>query len=75
MTSTFLVRVTPKASRSKVIREGDSLKVYVTRPAQDGQANKEVIKLLADFLNCRKYQLKIVKGENSRVKIISLSDV
>lgn len=74
MISTFLVRVTPKASRSRVVKENGSLKVYVTRPAQGGEANKEVLDLLAGFLNCRKYQLKILRGEKSRIKLISLSD-
>ena len=66
------VRVIPKASRNLVKKENDTLKVYVTRPPQDGRANAQVIDLLSEYLKVKKYQLKIVKGEKSRDKLIEI---
>lgn len=64
------VRVVPKASRNLVKKEGSSLKVYLTKPAQDGLANNQLIDLIAEYLGAKKYQLKIIKGLHSRDKLI-----
>ena len=66
------IRVIPKASRNLVKKENDTLKVYVTRPPQDGRANTQVIDLLSAYFKVKKYQLKIVKGERSRDKLIEI---
>lgn len=66
------VRVIPKSSRCLVKEEGDGLKVYLTSPAQDGRANAQLIEILADYLNIKKYQVSILKGEKSRKKIIKI---
>jgi hypothetical protein len=66
------IRVIPKASRNKVQEESGSLKVYVTKPAQDGLANDQVLELLAKYLKVKKYQLKIIQGEKSRNKVIEV---
>ncbi|MCK9603148.1 MAG: DUF167 domain-containing protein [Candidatus Omnitrophica bacterium] len=68
------IRVIPKASRSLVKEEEGRLKVYLTRPAQDGLANAQLIELLAEHLKVKKYQVHIVKGEKSKNKLISISD-
>jgi uncharacterized protein (TIGR00251 family) len=66
------IRVTPKASRNLIKKENDCLKVYLTKPAQDGLANMQLIDLLARHLNIKKYQIKIIKGEKSRNKIVKI---
>ena len=66
------IRVTPKASRNLVKPGKDCLKVYLTKPAQDGLANSQLIALLAEYLNLKKYQIKIIKGEKSREKIVEI---
>ena len=68
------VRVIPKASRNFVKKENDNLKVYLTKPAQDGLANTQLIELLSEFLNIKKYQIKIIKGQKSRDKLVEISD-
>lgn len=68
------VRVVPKASRNLIKEEQGRLKVYLTRPAQDGLANAQLIELLAGHLKVKKYRLSIIKGERSQNKIISISD-
>ena len=66
------VRVTPKASRNLVVKENEKLKVYLTRPAQDGLANRQLLDLLSEYLNLKKYQIKIIKGHKSRNKLIEI---
>jgi len=66
------IRVIPKASRNLIKKENDSLKAYLTQPAHHGLANKQLIELLARHLKVKKYQIKIIKGEKSRNKVIEI---
>ncbi len=67
------IRVIPKASKNLIKKENRGLKVYLTKPAQDGLANKQLIELLADYLNIKKHQIRIIKGEKSRDKLVNLN--
>ena len=67
------VRVAPKASRNKVVEENGRFKAYLTRPAQDGLANAQLIDLLARYLKVKKYQIKIIKGLKSRNKFVEIT--
>lgn len=51
---------------------GESYKIYVTAPPEDGKANKKVIELLAEYFKVPKSQIRIVKGEISRNKIVEI---
>ena len=66
------VRVVPRSSRTGVLKEGSHLKVYLTKPAQDGLANTQLISLLSKFLKIKKYQIRIIKGEKSRNKLVQV---
>lgn len=66
------VRVQPSSSRNLVKEEKGVLKVYLTKPAQEGLANRQLIELLAVHLKVKKYQLKIIKGQNSKNKLIEI---
>jgi len=66
------IRVIPRASRNLIKKENDSLKAYLTKAAQNGLANKQLIELLAGHLQVKKYQIKIIKGEKSRNKVIEI---
>lgn len=68
----LVVRVTPKSSRNAVVVEGDAVKIYVTAPPADGEANAAVIAVLAKALGIAKSKLAIVRGESSREKTISV---
>jgi uncharacterized protein (TIGR00251 family) len=70
---TLKVRVQPKASRNQVDGfEDDTLRLRVTAPPTEGQANNGVIALLAKTLGVSKSRLEIVRGHSSRDKIISV---
>lgn len=63
------VRVTPKASRNKVVRDGEVLRVYVTVVPENGKANAAVQKLLAKELGLDKSRLSLIRGTTSRDKV------
>ena len=68
---TFEVRVTPRASRNRVVgvRDG-SLKVALTAPPVDGAANEALRKLLSKALGVSKSAVEIVRGERGRTKLL-----
>jgi len=68
------IRVIPRASRNLIQKEQDYLKIHLTEPAQDGLANKQLIELLAEHLGVQKYKIRVAKGQNSRDKLIEVSD-
>ena len=63
------IKVTPRASRSKIDGwRGDVLLIKVTAPPVDSAANDAVIALLSSTLGIPKRDIRIVRGETSRVK-------
>ncbi|MEM2935491.1 MAG: DUF167 domain-containing protein [Candidatus Thermoplasmatota archaeon] len=66
------IKVIPNAGKNEIIQEGEILKVKVSSPPSKGKANKEVIELLANFFGVKKNCVKIIKGANSREKIIEI---
>jgi uncharacterized protein (TIGR00251 family) len=52
--------------------EEDTLRLRVTAPPTEGQANNGVIALLAKALGVSKSRLEIVRGHSSRDKLISV---
>ena len=63
------VRVTPKASRNRVVHEQGQLRVYVTVVPEGGKANAAVQKLLAKALGVAKSRLVLVRGASARDKV------
>ena len=67
------IRVTPSASRDAVIGwQGDVLRLRVAAPAQRGKANEAALRLLAAALGIERQRLRIVRGETSRQKVVSV---
>jgi len=62
------VRVTPKAARNEVLREGDAVAVRVTAVPEDGKANAAVRKLLAKALGLAQSRLTLIRGQTARDK-------
>lgn len=63
------VRVTPKASRNRIICEDGMIRVYVTTVPEGGKATKEVTKILARALGLPKTRLSLIRGATSRDKV------
>ncbi|MCU0240283.1 MAG: DUF167 domain-containing protein [Pyrinomonadaceae bacterium] len=74
----FAVRVIPRSSRSEIVGEYDgALKVKLNSPPIDGEANKELITLLAKTFHVSKSDIEIISGQtnkNKQVKIKHLSN-
>ncbi len=66
------IRVIPKSGRALIKKENNCLKVYLTKPPEGGLANKQLIDLLAEYLNKKRYQIKILKGKKSRDKLVEI---
>jgi uncharacterized protein len=68
---TFVVHVVPRASRTEIIgKHGGALKVRLAAPPVDGEANAELIRLLAKSLNLPQNAVEIISGFNSKRKIV-----
>ncbi|HEY6559339.1 MAG TPA: DUF167 domain-containing protein [Polyangiaceae bacterium] len=67
------VRVTPRASRSRVlgVREG-ALAVAVAAPPVDGAANSELLRTLARHFEIPQNRVSIVAGSSGRSKLVAL---
>lgn len=69
------IRVIPRSGRNEVKADAaGTLRVYLTRPAEKGLANRQLIGVLAKYLGLKKYQLRIIRGESSRNKAVEVSD-
>jgi uncharacterized protein (TIGR00251 family) len=73
---TFDVLVQPRASRAKIgpLHDG-RLKVAVTSPPVDGEANAAVVELLAKTLGVAKSAVEVIAGASSRRKTIRIAGV
>jgi uncharacterized protein (TIGR00251 family) len=72
----FGVHVRPRSSRTAVggVREG-ALEVSLSAPPVDGEANAELVKLLARVLDVRKADIAIVTGQTGRSKVVEVTGV
>jgi uncharacterized protein (TIGR00251 family) len=70
------VKVTPRSSHKGVMGVvGDVLLVRLNAPPIDGEANNQLIEILARYFMLRKSDIDIVKGLSSRRKTIKLRGV
>jgi uncharacterized protein len=73
---TFAVRVQPRASKSGVAGELDGvLKVRLAAPPVEGEANEELIRLLAKIFAAPRRRIAILSGQTSKNKVVSVSGV
>jgi hypothetical protein len=71
----FMVRVTPRASRTAVVGViGDgsqaALRIALQAPPLEGRANAALIEFLADLLRAPRSSIEIVGGERGRNKTL-----
>jgi len=68
-----IVRIYPRARKQGVeeLPSGE-LKLKVKSPPIKGEANWEVIRVLASYFGLPPSRIKIIRGEKSRLKLISL---
>jgi uncharacterized protein YggU (UPF0235/DUF167 family) len=64
------VKVIPRSSRSELIPDGENYKAYLHSAPTGGQANDELISLVADYFGIPKSSISIARGVKSRIKEI-----
>lgn len=66
--------MTPRASRNEVtdILKDGTIKIRLTAPPVDGEANTELIKYLAKLLGVAPSMIEIIAGHRGRNKLISV---
>lgn len=63
------VRAQPGARRAGVVGEqNEALKVAVTAPPEDGRANRALTEVLRQFLELKRSQVELIRGETARDK-------
>ena len=73
---TLKVRVQPKASHNQVEGyRGDTLRLRVTAPPEAGKANLAVVSLLAERLGIAKSNVRIIRGQASRDKVVLIESL
>ena len=68
------VKVIAGASQEKIVQDGSRWKVYVRTVREKGKANDRVIEIMSEHFGKSKSQVKIVRGEASKSKIIEVSE-
>lgn len=72
----FAVRVQPRASKSGVAGELEGvLKIRLAAPPVEGEANEELIRLLAKLFDAPRQRIEILSGQTSRNKVVSVSGI
>lgn len=69
------IKVVPGAGKTGLleIMADETIKLAIAAAPEKGQANKELLKFLADTLGIRKYQVKIISGAGSRLKLVKIT--
>lgn len=71
----FNVFLQPRASRNSLLGLHDNaLKISLTAPPVDGEANKQLIKFLSKLFRVKKSAIAIVSGEHSRHKRVRVCE-
>ena len=70
----FQIRVKPNSSRQEIQTDidGKISKVFLKKPAKDGEANMELEKLLGKYF---KAKTKIIKGHASKTKTVEVESL
>ena len=77
-TASITCRVTPNARRSEILGWGADekgrpvLMIKLAAPPVEGKANTELLRFLADTLDCPKGAVTLLRGDSSRVKVVEI---
>lgn len=74
MGSAITVRISPRSSRNEIseIMTDGVIKIHLTAPPVEGQANKALIKFLASILGVPPTNIEIITGQKSRDKLVTI---
>lgn len=69
------VVVKPGAKQEKIVESSGGLTVYLHARAHDGEANKALVKILADYYGVSKSCVEIVGGLKNRQKVVEITGI
>jgi hypothetical protein len=71
------IKVSPnsKLQKIKLMSDNQTYKVYIQSPPENGKANQELIKFLAQSYQVPNQNIKIISGEFSQIKLIKIKNV
>lgn len=74
MSRILKIKVLPRSSTNAIVATmpDGTLKVKLTAPPVDGRANEKLIELLAKEYEVTKSNVRIVKGETSKIKTVEI---
>ncbi|NPD87588.1 MAG: YggU family protein [Asgard group archaeon] len=67
------LNVHPNSQRSKIVITDYSVEIYIKEPPAKGKANQALIKFLSRKLEISTSSIKLVFGEKSKKKVVSIS--
>lgn len=70
------IKVQPRAANNALAGEQEGkLKIRITAPPVEGEANKMLIAYLSQLLKLPKKNIKIIKGDTSTQKLVELRGI
>lgn len=70
---TLSILAKPKAKKTALVKvDEQGLHIALHANPQEGEANKELIRFLADFFKLPKSQIQLIRGQSSRKKQVEL---
>lgn len=66
------LRIQPRASRDELIWQDERLRLRITAPPVDGQANAHLCRFLAKLFGVPRRQVELISGESSRDKRVRI---
>jgi len=73
MSKLITVHVAPRSSKNEMTKLDDgTYKVKLTSAPVDGEANKKLIEIISEYFGVKKYDVRIVRGETGKVKVVDI---
>lgn len=69
------LKISPNASKNKIIKTDEMVKVKVTAQPIENKANKALVEFLSKKFKVPKSSIEIVKGETSKEKTILFKNI
>jgi uncharacterized protein (TIGR00251 family) len=67
------VRVSPRSSKKEIVKVSEGkYKVKLTAAPVEGEANRMLIEMLAEYFDVSKSRIEIVGGKSAKIKIIDI---
>lgn len=68
--------IQPKSSKNEIVGpHNGELKIKITAPPIDGQANEGLIEFLSEYFDVAKRNVLLIKGETGRHKVVDVLGV